>query len=79
MTAKNPPSVPSVPPTRERLTIDVSADILLVLDHICTTTGMTRNAAALMILANGVVSFVEASMAIKKASETITKLNQAKR
>lgn len=69
MVTKNPSPPPVLPVTRERLTIDVSPDLLLCLDDIASATGMSRNAAALMVIGDGIVAFLDKARELKSRAK----------
>lgn len=63
------------PPVRERLTLDLSAQVSLLLDHISHVTGAPRSQIAVQALLEALPHLVERADAIKKRS---TELVQAK-
>lgn len=75
MNIKTPsPSLPVQPPPKERLTIDVPPDVLLLLDYIAGSTGMSRNAVVLMIVGNGAVEFIDKARELRARVKDIGRL-----
>lgn len=59
------------PPARERLTLDLSAQVSLLLDHISQVTGSPRSQIAVQALLEALPHLVERADAIKKRSNEL--------
>lgn len=69
-----PPSV-----DRLRVSVDLSSDVSLLLDHVCEVTGTSKSQVVLGALLDALPALLERSEALKKRSAGITQSQAQKR
>jgi len=74
-----PPKQASSSIDRSRVSVDLSAHVSLLLDHVCDVTGANKSQVVLGALLDALPALLERSEALQKRSQSITQSQAAKR
>jgi hypothetical protein len=69
----------ATPPDRSRITLELSASVLLLLDHVCDVTGASRSGIINAALLDALPGLLERSDGLYKRTQALTNTQASKK